>query len=90
MNEQFSEEFLSAYVDGELSAQSRAAVERWLERSPEARQKLEDFRQLSRLFGDLSRTEVPDEFSTEVLHLAERRMLLPAADAVRGRIRIRR
>jgi anti-sigma factor RsiW len=90
MSEPVSEELLSAYVDGELSPQLRAAVERWVENSPEARQKLEDFQRLSRLFGDLPRIEVPGEFSTEVLHLAERRMLLPEATAASGRKRFRR
>ena len=89
MNEQFSEELLSAYVDGELSPQLRAAVERWVENSPDARHKLEDFQRLSRLFGDLPRTEVAGEFSTEVMHLAERRMLLPEAAVAGGRRRFR-
>src|SRR5205085_12076191 len=89
MSELFSDEFLSAYLDGELSPQERAAVERWIERAPEARQRLDDFRGLSRLFGDLSRTELPREFPTEVMHLAERRMLLPDAAAANGRMQIR-
>src|SRR5262249_31294576 len=33
----------------------------------------------SRLFASLPRTEVPQEFPTKVLQLAERRMLLPEA-----------
>ena len=33
MKQPHSEELLSAYIDGELSAQERAEVERWLERS---------------------------------------------------------
>jgi|GEM_PF-2072427 len=89
MSELFSDEFLSAYLDGELSPHERAAVERWIERAPEARQRLEDFRGLSRLFGDLPRTELPREFATEVMHLAERRMLLPDAASAGGRKRIR-
>ena len=90
MSEPFSEELLSAYVDGELPPQVRAAVDRWLEKSPEARQQVEDFRRLSRLFGDLPRTELPQEFAAEVLQVAERRMLLPDAAAARGRRRILR
>ncbi len=89
MSELFSDEFLSAYLDGELSPHERAAVERWLERAPEARARLGEFRGLSRLFGDLPRSEVPNEFSTEVLHLAERRMLLPDTAPGRGRLRVR-
>jgi anti-sigma factor RsiW len=83
MNEPFSEELLSAYVDGELSASERAEVERWLEQHPSARDKLEDFRRLSQMFGNLPRTEVPDEFRTQVLQRAERRMLLPDPAAPR-------
>jgi len=87
MNEPFSEELLSAYVDGELSASERAEVERWLEQHPAARDRVEDFRRLSQMFGNLSRTEMPLEFRTEVLQRAERRMLLPdpATPASKGR-----
>src|SRR5262249_30690895 len=79
MKHPYSEEILSAYVDGELTDQERAEVEHWLESSPGARERLEDFRGLSRLFAGLPRTEVPQEFPTRVLQLAERRMLLPEA-----------
>src|SRR5262249_10555183 len=79
MKHPYSEEILSAYVDGELTDQERAEVEHWLESSPGARERLEDFRGLSRLFASLPRTEVPQEFPTRVLQLAERRMLLPEA-----------
>jgi hypothetical protein len=90
MKHPYSEEILSAYVDGELTDQERAEVEHWLESSPGARERLDDFRGLSRLFASLPRTEVPQEFPTKVLQLAERRMLLPEAAAnSRGR-RVRR
>jgi hypothetical protein len=79
MKHPYSEEILSAYVDGELTDQERAQVEHWLESSPGARERLEDFRGLSRLFASLPRTEVPQEFPTKILQLAERRMLLPEA-----------
>lgn len=81
MNDRISEELLSAYFDGELSAKERIRVERWLTGSPEAKQKVADYRRLSRLFEGLSRTEVPQEFAAEVLQGAERRMLLPEASA---------
>jgi hypothetical protein len=81
MKHPYSEEILSAYVDGELTDQERAEVEHWLESSPGARERLEDFRGLSRLFATLPRTEVPEEFPAKVLQLAERRMLLPEAGA---------
>ena len=90
MKQPFSEEILSAYIDDELPAQERAAVERWLEESPEAREKLDGFRRLSGLFADLPRNEVPPEFPTNVLQLAERRMLLPEARPVQPRQSLRR
>jgi hypothetical protein len=89
MKQPFSEEILSAYIDGELPAQERAAVERWLEESLEAREKLDGFRRLSGLFADLPRNEVPPEFPTNVLQLAERRMLLPEARPVQPRQSLR-
>src|SRR5262249_30057854 len=89
MKHPYSEEILSAYVDGELTDQERAEVEHWLESSPGARERLEDFRGLSRLFAGLPRTEVPQEVPTKVLQLAERRMLLPEATANSGRRRLR-
>lgn len=77
MKDRISEELLSAYFDGELSPKERLQVESWLNSSPEARQQVADYRRLSRMFEGLTRTEVPQEFPTEVLQLAERRMLLP-------------
>jgi len=87
MKEPFSDEILSAYVDSELSAAERAEVERWLETSPAAREKLEEFQRLSGLFAGLPRTEAPQEFPTKVMQLAERRMLLPESLAVSTRRR---
>ncbi len=89
MKEQISEELLSAYFDGELSAKERIQVEHWLNSSPQARQQVADFRRISRMFEGLSRVEVPQEFPTEVLQLAERRMLLPDASSPARRAPIR-
>ncbi|MBI3865037.1 MAG: zf-HC2 domain-containing protein [Planctomycetia bacterium] len=89
MKDQITEELLSAYFDGELSAKEHAEVERWLQASPEARQKLADYRRLSRMFEGFPRAEVPQEFSTEVFQRAERRMLLPDGKPARRRSRIR-
>src|SRR5262249_54050343 len=90
MKHPYSEEILSAYVDGELTDQERSEVEHWLESSPGARERLEDFRGLARLFPSLPRTEVPQEFPTKVLQLAEQRMLLPEATANSPGRRLRR
>lgn len=73
-----SDEVLSAYIDGELSPAEVLAVERWLKSSPQARQKLADFRRLSGLLQDLPQEELPEEFAGQVLAQAERQMLLPA------------
>jgi hypothetical protein len=89
MKDQISEELLSAYFDGELSAKECAQVEKWLNSNSEAKQQVADYRRLSRMFEGLSRSEVPPEFATEVLHRAERRMLLPDVSAVPRRRQIR-
>lgn len=73
-----SDEVLSAYIDGELSPAEVLAVERWLKSSPQALQKLADFRRLSGLLQDLPQEELPEEFAGQVLAQAERQMLLPA------------
>src|SRR5579864_1677183 len=82
MKEPFSDEILSAYIDGELSPRERSEVESWLETSSAAREKLDDFRRLSTLFDGLPRADVPSEFPSTVLQLAERRMLLPESRVV--------
>src|SRR5262249_61445205 len=90
MKHPYSEEILSAYVDGELTDQERAEVEHWLESSPGARERLEDFRGLSRLFAGLPRTEVPQEVPPRVLQLAERREPLSRTGASSNQPRPRR
>ncbi|HEY3966737.1 MAG TPA: hypothetical protein VGM05_19395 [Planctomycetaceae bacterium] len=89
MKDQISEELLSAYFDGELSANERVQVEHWLNSNPAARQQVADYRRISRMFEGLSRLEVPQEFPTEVLALAERRMLLPNSSSPARRAPIR-
>lgn len=75
--EPVGDEMLSAYVDGELSPPEAQVVERWLKSSPQARQKVEEFRRLSGLMEELPREELPEEFALEVMASAERQMLLP-------------
>lgn len=89
MQDKFSEELLSAYLDGEASPQECAEVERMLESSPELRQKLEDFRQLSELMAEQPKQTVPPEFCSEVMHAAERRMLLPETKPVAAKLTVR-
>jgi hypothetical protein len=90
MKELFSDEILSAYLDGELTDQERADVERWVESNAAAREKLDEFRRLSGLFDGLPRTELTREFPVRVLQLAERQMLLPETVAFTARRRFHR
>jgi hypothetical protein len=89
MKDQISEELLSAYFDGELSPAERVRVERWLAGNPDSKQIIADYRRMSRMFDGLPRAEVPEEFATEVLQQAERRMLLPEVAALPRRRKIR-
>lgn len=77
--ETVSDEVLSAYLDGELSAAQATKVERWLANTPAARMRLAEFRRISGWMQSLPRGELPPEFASQVLQEAERRMLFPAA-----------
>lgn len=81
MSDRFPAELLSAYVDGEVTDSERAAVEEWIARSADARRRLNDFRRLSAQIQELPPLRAPGEFAATVMHLAERRMLLPEAPA---------
>ena len=90
MKQPVSDEILSAFVDGELTSDERAEVERWLERNPQARETVDGFRRLSGLFETMARSEVPAEFPIEVLQRAERKMLLADAGSASRQKRARR
>jgi anti-sigma factor RsiW len=79
MNPSFSEDVLSAYLDGELDQPTRVQVETWLAGSTEARAALEELRRISRLIREIPRQTLGEEFSHQVLQLAEKRMLLPVS-----------
>lgn len=81
MSSQISESVLSAYLDNELPAGERAQVERWLESTPDARRNLDALRRMRGWLRDLPRAELPDAFAAEVMHQAERQMLLPVHEA---------
>lgn len=83
--ESVSDEVLSAFLDGELSPEARLKVERWLEGSASARQRLSELRRISGWVQELPRAELPSDFAAEVMQLAERRMLLPPAVAASRR-----
>jgi len=77
-------ELLSAYLDGELTADEQAEVERLLTASPTARQLLEEFRTLSSTLQNLPTNKLAEDISQRVLRLAERRMLSEPAEQPPG------
>lgn len=81
MNEELEEDLLSAYLDDELGPEQRAECERLLATSSQAQQELNELKQLSKLIDELPDESVPREFRARVMQTAERRMLLPDADA---------
>lgn len=76
MNQKLTDEVISAYLDGELSPAQHTDVERRIQSSPRAQAQLEDFRKLSRLIQETPQERLPQEFSDQIMHLAERRSLL--------------
>ncbi|WP_442483872.1 anti-sigma factor family protein [Aeoliella sp. SH292] len=63
------DELLSAYIDGELTADELRAVEEWLASDPEARALVEELRGVSSAVQALPRASVPAEWTAK---LAER------------------
>jgi hypothetical protein len=80
MNDVPENELLSAYLDGELTADEKARVEQLLATDPRARQLLDELRALSGMFQALPRHALGQDISQQVLHQAQRRMLLGPAD----------
>jgi len=87
MSEKFSEELISAYFDGEVTAEERARVEALLESDPAARRALEEIRSLSGLVREMPAPPAPQELSAAVMQNIERQMLLgpPAAQGAPAR-----
>jgi anti-sigma factor RsiW len=79
MNHLPENELLSAYLDGELTAEEQARVEQWLAGSPAARQLLEEMRALSATLQSLPAAKIEESLSQRVLRAAERRMLTEPA-----------
>lgn len=69
-------EQLTAYLDGELSAAERVAVERWLEKDAAARALLAELRQTVQLVGSSPRDAAPVHMADTVLARMEREALL--------------
>jgi hypothetical protein len=61
----FPHELLAAYADGELDADGRAAVERWLANNPDARDEMQTQRELSSANAPLWERAEPPEPSDE-------------------------
>jgi len=69
------DELLSAYLDGELSADERLRVERLLAELPESRQMLDELRALRSTLEAVPRYRLEDDFAARVLRAAERAIL---------------
>ncbi|HYW80427.1 MAG TPA: zf-HC2 domain-containing protein, partial [Thermoguttaceae bacterium] len=68
-------ELFSAYLDGELTAEEQAQVERMLAESPAARQLLDQLRALSSTLQGLPQYKLDGDLSETVLRNAERAIL---------------
>jgi hypothetical protein len=75
MTAESREELLSAYLDGELSADERAQVEAWLAESAEYRQLYEELRAVRRDLELLPRHKLERDLGPTVLGRAEREVL---------------
>ncbi|OHB78255.1 MAG: hypothetical protein A2W31_04615 [Planctomycetes bacterium RBG_16_64_10] len=75
MHDPLQDELLSAYLDGELSADERRLVERRLAESPADRRLVEELSTLSRSLQSMPRYELSARFRDDVLRRAERAML---------------
>ena len=70
------DELLSAYLDNEMSAADRAALESQLEQDPALRESLAELETLSQMLHKLPPQALSDRFAEGVLRRAERQMLL--------------
>ena len=77
MNQKLPEELLSAYFDGEVTPEERLQVESLLQSSPEARQQLDEWKEISNLLGEVPAANAPAELSSWVQRETERQLLLP-------------
>ncbi len=74
------EELISAYVDGELSAEEQVRVEQWLAESAELRQLADELRALRSSVQALPRHQLDHDLGPAVLRRAERAVLGGATD----------
>lgn len=79
MSDVSDSELLSAYLDGELTAEEQARAEKMLALSAEARQLLEELRAVGGALQGLPQQNLDEDLSARVLQIAERRVLSPEA-----------
>src|SRR5437867_2966861 len=86
MDPERHDELLTAYLDRELPPDERAAMDRLLEKSPEARQRLHELETTSRFLRNVPRQELGASIAESVLERLQRESLLrPAPMAPRRR-----
>ncbi len=68
---QFTDEMISAYLDGELSAEERQCVEEVMARDPQYRQMLEELTMLRDKLKTLPKSQLDDQFHERVLDRAQ-------------------
>jgi anti-sigma factor RsiW len=74
-------QLLTAYIDGQLGARQRRAVERLLQRSPEARKLFLDLQRDSASLAELPHVPSPPDMSSRVLRAIAQQGVRPAASA---------
>src|SRR5262249_35129606 len=78
-------QLLTAYVDGELGARHRRAVERLLRRSAEARKLLQQLQHDAATLRRLPRQQLGPDFSRQVLQAITERKVQPVPRSLAGR-----
>lgn len=84
MNQKFTDELISAYLDGELTADERRLVEQQLMDNLEHRKMFEELRALRNSIKSLPAHKLDDDFHLRVLKRAERVMLSGDGDDSHG------
>ncbi len=80
-DEPLADELVSAYLDGELTADEQAQIEERMAASPEFRQTVEELRGLRMSFEALPQHRLPADFAERVLRRAEQEVLIGTSDA---------
>ena len=81
MSDVSESELISAYLDGELTAEEQVRAEQILASSAEARQLLEELRALGGTLQSLPQEKLDEDLGPRVLQVAERRMLSPPEES---------